>query len=161
MRKATAVVLLAATVGVPTTSAAHHRTSDYWERRYDHHHGHWAYRASPSLGQHRRWHRWNAEHGGGTSAGHRKGPVFRVESTAYCLRGRMANGQYAHTGAIAMNNVPLGTRYVMTRGPYEDKIFTVKDRIGSGSEVDIAMPGRCTAARRYGRRMVHIRRVAS
>lgn len=78
-----------------------------------------------------------------------------VSSTAYCLTGTMANGQRVFRGAVAMNGVPLGSRWRIVGGG----TFVVADRIGHGSGFDIAMPGDCDGARRYGRRTVTIERV--
>lgn len=143
----------------PLTGAeAHHRDGDRWESR-SHHHGAWIYRKDSRTEQHRRWHRWVAERGrnGIKTDPHKR---LRVHSTAYCLNGRMANGQSAHSGAAAMNNVPLGTKFKVMTGPLKGEVLTVKDRIGYGSEFDVAMPNSCTSARRYGRRTVNIQRVS-
>ena len=79
-----------------------------------------------------------------------------VSSTAYCLEGTMANGQRVYRGAVAMNGVPLGSKWqVIETGA----VYTVADRIGHGSGFDIAMPGDCAAARAYGRRTITVRRV--
>lgn len=86
------------------------------------------------------------------------GVTQRLNSTAYCLTGRMANGQYAHDGAVAVNNVPFGTRYHVHTGPLAGRTFVVKDRVGWGSEFDVAMPGRCQDARNYGRRTITVER---
>lgn len=84
------------------------------------------------------------------------GETRRVASTAYCLTGTMANGQRVYSGAVAMNGVPMGSRWeVVGTG----RVYTVADRIGHGSQFDIAMPGNCAAARGYGRRFITIRRV--
>lgn len=87
------------------------------------------------------------------------GPVLarRVSSTAYCLTGTMANGERAHAGAVAMNGVRFGTRFEVLTGPQAGQVLTVKDRIGHGSQFDVAMPGDCAAARQYGRRSISIR----
>ena len=82
----------------------------------------------------------------------------RVKSTAYSLRGRMANGEPVHDGAVAMNCVPFGTRYRILQGPMAGKVVTVKDTIGRGSQFDIWVHGR-RAARNYGRRTVAIEKV--
>lgn len=161
-RRTTAMLAVGAlALGLPAAapSQAHHRDSDRWERRLGHHHGAWIYRTDRRLSWHRRWHRWHADNDGKTGTKHATGPSLRVESTAYCLTGYMANGQRAHTGAVAMNGVPLGTKFVITSGPMRGERVTVKDRIGHGSEFDVAMPNRCSSARRYGRRMVNIRRI--
>lgn len=80
-------------------------------------------------------------------------------STAYCLTGTMANGQRASYGSVAVNGVPLGTRYLIQTGTWAGRIVTVRDRIGNGSAFDIAMPGNCGAARSYGRRNITVSRL--
>ena len=85
--------------------------------------------------------------------------VRLVSSTAYCLTGTMANGQRVYHGAAAMNGVPLGARYRVLSGPYAGRTLVVADRIGHSSQFDIAMPGDCDAARRYGRRTISVERV--
>jgi hypothetical protein len=86
------------------------------------------------------------------------GEVRSVDSTAYCLRGTMANGEQVHDGAVAMNNVPFGARWKVLSGSMAGRIFTVKDRIGHSSEFDIWMSS-CDAAWYYGRQQIHIERV--
>lgn len=76
-----------------------------------------------------------------------------VVSTAYCLTGTMANGQAVYDGAVAANIWPLGTRLYLHE---LDRTVTVADRIGGGSELDIAMPGRCDDAIAYGRRTLTV-----
>ena len=83
---------------------------------------------------------------------------MRVKSTAYSLRGRMANGERVHDGAAAMNCVPFGTRYRVLEGPLAGKVFTVKDRVGRGSQFDVWMSNRASA-RAYGRRSIAVERV--
>ena len=83
------------------------------------------------------------------------GDVRRVESTAYCLTGTMANGQRVYRGAVAMNGVPLGSVWQVDGGG----TYTVADRIGHSSQFDIAMPGDCAGAIAYGRRVITVRRV--
>lgn len=166
MKSKTTAVLAAAVVALaptlpPTSSAnAGHRDADRWERRVDHHHGRWIYRTDRRTALHRRWHRWHTSRDGRTTQRHRRSPALRVESTAYCLTGYMANGQRTHTGAAAMNGVPLGTKFRVRTGPMKGEVLTVKDRIGYGSDFDVAFPGRCSAAYRYGRRVVNIRRIS-
>lgn len=80
----------------------------------------------------------------------------RVNSTAYCLTGTMANGQKAHYGAVAMNGVPFGTRVAILSGPRAGTTVVVKDRIGHSSGFDLAYPGNCSAAIQYGRRNILI-----
>lgn len=84
--------------------------------------------------------------------------IRSVSSTAYCLQGRMANGEWVHDGAAAMNNVPFGSQWQVLDGTMAGRVFTVKDRIGSGSEFDIWMYD-CNAAIRYGRQQIRIQRV--
>ncbi len=160
--KTTAVLAAAAVVlapAVPEPVEAHHRDADRWERRHDHHHTRWVYRNDHRTRLHRRWHEWHTSRGGRTYERHTRPVKLRVESTAYCLTGYMANGQRAHTGAVAMDGVPLGTKFRVKSGPLEGEVLTVKDRVGWGSDFDIAMPDRCRAAYRYGRRTINIRRV--
>jgi hypothetical protein len=73
-------------------------------------------------------------------------PARYLTSTAYCLRGRMANGQFVHAGAVAMNGVRLGTRIRVSRSPTGRLRFTVKDRIGWGTQLDFWVPS-CAQAR--------------
>lgn len=87
------------------------------------------------------------------------GPARRVNSTAYCLTGTMANGRRVFHGAVAMNGVAFGTRWRILDGPLAGRVLTVADRIGHSSQFDVAMPGDCQAARRYGRRTVTIERL--
>jgi 3D (Asp-Asp-Asp) domain-containing protein len=162
--KTTAVLAAAAVAlapAVPTPVEAHHRDADRWERNHDHHHRRWTYRRDKRVTLHRRWHDWHTSRGGRTFERHHKPVALRVESTAYCLTGYMANGQRTHTGAAAMNGVPLGTKFRIRTGPLKGEVMVVKDRVGSGSDFDIAMPDRCSRAYRYGRRTINIRRVNS
>ena len=162
--KTTAVFAAAAVALAPslaTPADAHHRDADRWERRYDHHHSRWVYRRDRRVSLHRRWHEHHASRGGRTDERHVRTGRLRVESTAYCMTGYMANGDHTHTGAAAMNGVPLGTKFRVHTGPLKGTTLTVKDRIGSGSDFDVAMPGDCNRAYRYGRRTVNIRRVRS
>lgn len=80
-----------------------------------------------------------------------------VETTAYCLTSRMANGVRAHAGAVASNRHPFGTRLHLSDSPWGPGEFVVADRIGWGSELDIAVPRDCGLARRWGRRVVSVR----
>lgn len=83
-----------------------------------------------------------------------------VSSTAYCLTGTMASGKRVYSGAVAMNNVPFGTRYRVLTGPATGRVLTVEDRIGHSSDFDIAFPGDCESARKYGRRQIRVEVVA-
>lgn len=77
------------------------------------------------------------------------------EATAYCLTGKMANGQRVHSGAIAADPrvLKLGTK-VNINGM---GTFVVKDTGGAikGNRVDIWI-GNCQAARTFGRRKVQL-----
>lgn len=79
-----------------------------------------------------------------------------VVSTAYCETGRMANGENTYIGAVAGNLWPLGTVLEVSDSPYGPGLFTVADRIGSGSELDFATPGDCSTAIQWGRRPVTV-----
>lgn len=77
-------------------------------------------------------------------------------ATAYSLRGRMANGQNVHSGAIAADPriLPLGTVvYIEGMGTY-----TVKDTGGAikGNRIDVWIPSKASAMR-FGRRQVKLR----
>lgn len=76
-------------------------------------------------------------------------------ATAYCLKGRMANGQKVHSGAIAADPRVLRRNTVVTivgRGTY-----VVKDTGGAikGNRIDIWMPS-CADAKKFGRQKVTI-----
>lgn len=80
-----------------------------------------------------------------------------VSSTAYCLKGRMANGQRVHNGAVASKILPRGSRWKVLSGSMRGRVFTVKDT-GSKAYFDIWMSS-CRAARIYGRQRIQITRV--
>lgn len=79
--------------------------------------------------------------------------TFRA--SAYCLTGKMANGQRVHNGAIAADPrvLKLGTK-VKIQGM---GTFVVKDTGGAikSNRIDIWM-GSCRAARVFGRRDVQL-----
>lgn len=80
-----------------------------------------------------------------------------VTSTGYCLQGRMANGAGVHVGAVANNDLPLGTKITVSRSPYgQRKQFVVADRIGHGTQLDFWVPS-CSTAVAWGRRQVNMR----
>ena len=81
--------------------------------------------------------------------------VYRVLATAYCLDGRMANGEQVHEGAAAMRGVPLGTSVTILDGPDAGKVLVVKDRPARRGILDIWMDD-CWAARRHGIGLVTI-----
>lgn len=79
-------------------------------------------------------------------------------ATAYSLKGRMANGERVHQGAIAADwrVLPLGSKvHIKGLGT-----FTVKDTGGKvkGKRIDIWMPSR-KAAIKFGRRKVQLRKL--
>jgi 3D (Asp-Asp-Asp) domain-containing protein len=84
--------------------------------------------------------------------------TLRLDSTSYCQHGRMADGAYVHAGAVAMNGVPLGSRYRVLNGPLAGAVLTVEDRIGSGSRFDVWLAS-CSAAISYGRRTIDVEAV--
>jgi 3D (Asp-Asp-Asp) domain-containing protein len=80
--------------------------------------------------------------------------AIAVASTNYspCSSGQiMADGSRVRFGSVAMNMLPLGTRIYLRPGLYGRHRFTVRDRIGWGSQLDIWTPS-CGGAVRYGRR---------
>lgn len=77
-------------------------------------------------------------------------------STAYCLTGIMANGERVRPQSVAHNGFALGTRLTITPNPTGDPRWTVRDRIGHGSDLDFWVPS-CAHAIRWGRRPVTIR----
>lgn len=81
----------------------------------------------------------------------------RASSTAYCLRGRMADGTRTRPGSVAMNRHPLGTRIQLRGARFEGRrVFVVRDRIGYGSELDLWVSS-CSRALAWGRRQVAYR----
>jgi hypothetical protein len=81
--------------------------------------------------------------------------VHRVVTTAYCLDGRMANGEPTHDGAAAMRGVPLGTSVTILDGPEAGRVLVVKDRLRKRGILDIWMDD-CGAARQHGAGFVTI-----
>jgi 3D (Asp-Asp-Asp) domain-containing protein len=90
---------------------------------------------------------------GGTYNHDHVGPARYASSTAYCLHGTMADGSYTRAGSVAMNILPLGTRIKTARKFDGRRIFTVRDRIGYGTELDFWTPT-CGRAIAYGRHTV-------
>lgn len=84
-----------------------------------------------------------------------------VESTAYCLTSRMANGEPAHRGAVAVvrGSPWFGKTIEVDGSPYGPGKFEAKDRIGHGSQLDFATSGDCATAKQWGRRTVRARMV--
>lgn len=84
--------------------------------------------------------------------------LMRLESTAYCLGGRMANGRFTHDGAVAVpRSWPLGGWYQVRSGPLKGKILKAEDHIGHGSQFDIWMP--CSSTAWYGRRSIAVAQI--
>lgn len=81
-----------------------------------------------------------------------------VSSTAYCETGRMADGEYAHDGAVSSKVLPRGSSWRVLDGPLEGRTFVVEDT-GPGAYFDVSMPGDCDGARAYGRRSIQIEAV--
>ena len=81
---------------------------------------------------------------------------IKFVATAYSLRGKMANGQNVHSGAIAADPriLPIGT-VVFIDGM---GTFTVKDTGGAilNNRIDIWMPDRKQAIK-FGKRNVKLR----
>lgn len=82
----------------------------------------------------------------------------RVVSTGYCLEGTTASGRLVGPGTVAMNGVPLGTRWRVHDGPFAGATLEVIDRIGHGTDFDIWFE-RCDDAMAYGRRTITVERV--
>ncbi len=79
-----------------------------------------------------------------------------VSSTSYCLNGTMADGTPARRWSAAHNGLPLGTHVWITPAVRGRHRWTVRDRIGWGTQLDLWAPT-CTQAIAYGRRTVHLR----
>lgn len=79
----------------------------------------------------------------------------KVNSTAYCLRGTMANGKQVHDGAAASSHLPMGSKWKILSGSLAGKVVTIEDR---GAPFDIWMSS-CSAAINYGRQSISIARV--
>ena len=84
--------------------------------------------------------------------------LMRLESTAYCLGGRMFNGRFTHDGAVAVpRSWPMGGWYQVRSGPLKGKVLKAEDRIGHGSQFDIWMP--CSRTAWYGRRSISVAQI--
>jgi hypothetical protein len=83
--------------------------------------------------------------------------LLPAHSTSYCLHGRMADGTATRPGSAASNRHPLGTVILLDRpGPGGRRRWTIRDRIGWGSELDLWAPS-CAQSRAWGRRFVRYR----
>lgn len=80
------------------------------------------------------------------------------KATAYCLKGRTANGGGVRRGIVAADPrvLPLGTRIQITAGAYSG-IYTVADTGGAvrGRILDVWVPN-CSEAMRFGRRNISV-----
>lgn len=78
-------------------------------------------------------------------------------STSYCLTGIMADGTRVRAGSVAMNRHPLGTHIRLLGSSFQGRRrFTVRDRIGYGSDMDLWSPT-CAGSFAWGRRTVRYR----
>jgi len=79
-------------------------------------------------------------------------------ASAYCLTGKMANGQRVHAGAIAADPriLPIGSRVLIENMG----IFTVKDTGGDikGNRIDIWYSS-CRTARIFGKKKVLVKKL--
>lgn len=79
-------------------------------------------------------------------------------ATAYCLHGRMANGEKTHPGVVAADPriLPLGTRIHIKDGPLPG-YYVVSDTGGGvkGRRIDIYVSSK-TAALKFGRQKVQV-----
>jgi len=84
-------------------------------------------------------------------------------ATAYCLKGRTANGGSVRRGIVAADPrvLPLGSRIHVNAGSYSGA-YTVADTGGAvkGRKLDIWMPS-CVEAVRFGRRSITVSRLGS
>jgi hypothetical protein len=78
-------------------------------------------------------------------------------STSYCLTGRMADGSWTRPGSLAHNGYPLGTRLWASPAVRGRHRWTVRDRIGYGSQADF-WTASCAQARAFGRRTITLTR---
>lgn len=83
------------------------------------------------------------------------GTMRTIESSAYCLSGRMKNGEHVHDGAVASVVLAMGTSWKVLDGPLAGRVFTVEDTGGPQATFDVWMSS-CQAAINYGRRDVTI-----
>ena len=83
------------------------------------------------------------------------------KATAYCLKGRTANGGSVRRGIVAADPrvLPLGSHIQLNAGAYSGT-YTVTDTGGAvkGRKLDIWVPS-CSEAMRFGRRSVTVSRL--
>lgn len=82
--------------------------------------------------------------------------LIAVVTTSYCLLGTMADGSYTRAGSAAHNGLPLGTRITVEPPFLNRRRWVVRDRIGSGTELDLWAPS-CDLSRGFGRRNTTLR----
>jgi 3D (Asp-Asp-Asp) domain-containing protein len=78
---------------------------------------------------------------------------YTVTSTCYSQGSTTASGQPVRFGDVANNFLPFGTRIRLDHPVFDRRVFTVEDRIGSGSELDIYNSSE-TACIGYGRHTI-------
>jgi 3D (Asp-Asp-Asp) domain-containing protein len=82
---------------------------------------------------------------------------WSASSTSFCLDHNMADGTRTRERSAAHKTLPLGTKIKLDRpGPGGVQIWYVRDRIGSGSELDLWTDS-CSDARAWGRRKIRFR----
>lgn len=84
--------------------------------------------------------------------------ALMASATAYspCSSGSiMADGTTTRVGSLAHNGYRLGTRVWVQPRVFGRHRYTVRDRIGAGSEADFWTPS-CSAAVEFGRRTIRI-----
>lgn len=82
-----------------------------------------------------------------------------VQTTSYCLHGRMADGSYTRPRSAASNQLRLGTKIRLVgkiTGPEGMRKYVIRDRIGYGTELDLWVDS-CHTASTFGRRTVHFK----
>ena len=87
--------------------------------------------------------------------------MMSFRATAYCLRGRTANGGAVRRGIVAADPrvLPLGSRIYVSAGAWSEN-YTVTDTGGAikGRILDIWVPS-CGEATRFGRRSIGVKRL--
>ena len=88
----------------------------------------------------------------------KKSAARGFRATAYCLKGRTANGGGVRRGIVAADPrvLPLGSKIYLNAGPYSGT-YTVTDTGGAikGNILDIWVPN-CSEAIRFGRRTITV-----
>lgn len=88
----------------------------------------------------------------------KKAIVGAFRATAYCLKGRTANGGGVRRGIVAADPriLPLGTRIFINAGSYSGS-YVVADTGGAvrGRVLDVWVPN-CSEATRFGRKSVTV-----